>query len=82
MFIIIVSSVWTTPQDIRHTILFFLVIKTVTSVWTILLDGVHVFPCTLVLTIVTPAVDYSTWCQLDPCCFMCVSPLVVLLPLI
>jgi len=46
----------------------------VTPVWTIPLDGVCVFPCTLVLTVVASTVEYFDGCWIDPCYFhMCLS---------
>jgi len=42
--------------------------------WTTLLDSVHVFPCTLILTTIASSVDYFARCWIDPCCFhVCLS---------
>jgi len=76
--------VWTTPPDIRQIILvYLLVLMTVTPVWTISLDGVHIFPWNLVFTTVPSAVDYSARCWKYPsCCSHVFLPGLGLFPLI
>jgi len=61
---------------------FYLVIMTITSMWTTLLGDVRIFPFTSVLMTAASIMDYFARSWTNPLSFACVSSWLVLLPLL